>query len=437
MFRKETARRLSVYPTLLPLLAMLLLTACGTLGVARPGTSLPVSAQNAPTAVAAQCKQTGSTRQTLEFIDSTIFDVEAWKKARPNDSCICPSGADSQQRACLNDMLRGTADSFNHVLSPEESADYTAAQAGFGGVGLELEQEEEGFPVSIGRVIEGTPAAATSLRAGDLIVRVDNTDVSKMTQSEVVKLLRGNIGTKVRVRVQRDGKLQPLVEITRALIDPPEVRFVDLTGDVLYIRLSSFNKQRTARSIAARMSSRQYSGFILDLRDNPGGLTNIVYDVSHLFLEKGLIYSVRERNGGSLSNPIYSNREYKIVEQSSYRPQAYLVGRKPLIVLINARTASSAEILTGALKDNDAATIIGIKSYGKGIGQTVMELNNGTFAKVTSFRYYTPSGVWPGDADKQRIGIEPDIDFDRPIGKLEKVHEDEAVQRALQVISGN
>jgi carboxyl-terminal processing protease len=351
-----------------------------------------------------------------------------------NPSC-CPTQPADAVRDCVNDMLKGTHDRFNHWLSPKETAAFRDSQRSFGGVGMKLEEKEENGikSVHVVEVLEGAPANLAGIVKGDVITVVGTQNMHGASVEEVATALRGEPGTDVMVVFDHDGK-PAQADITRALINWPDVKFADLPDGSLYIRLSGFSKDDTGDIIGKRMTSKNYTGYVLDLRNNPGGLLNVAEDVSDLFLKGGTIYTTKSRSGGPVTAPTYRVEPNDV---DNWFGEPFSTSGKRVVVLVNGGSASAAEIVTGALKDNhavDNVTVIGTKTFGKGIVQTLIPMADGTLLKLTTARYFTPSGFWPGDADQNRNGIDVDIVFDRPQGELADVANDPEVQRAEQVI---
>ncbi|MGD7034210.1 S41 family peptidase [Methylotuvimicrobium buryatense] len=274
----------------------------------------------------------------------------------------------------------------------------------FGGLGIEVTMEN-GF-VKVVSPIDDTPAQRAGVRAGDLVVRLDDQPVKGMSLGDAVKLMRGDPGSRIVLTIMREGEEAPLkIEITRDIIKVKSVRSRLLEKDYGYLRISSFQSKtgeglRKAIAELEKENAGKLKGLVLDLRNNPGGVLNAAVDVSDAFLDKGLIVYTEGR-----------------IENSEMRfnasPDDVLDGA-PIVVLINAGSASASEIVAGALQDHRRAVIMGEKSFGKGSVQTVLPTSGGAAVKLTTARYFTPSG-----RSIQAEGIEPDIQLDR--FKLESV----------------
>ena len=271
-------------------------------------------------------------------------------------------------------------------------------QGKFGGLGIEITMEE-GF-VKIISPIEDTPAYKAGVLAGDLITRIDDTPVFGLTLSEAVDLMRGNKGDPITITISREGKEPFEINIIRDIIKIQSVKY-EIINNVGYLRITSFTEQtesgliKSIKAIKKELNKKQL-GFILDVRSNPGGLLTQSVKVSDIFLDRGEIVSTRGRN----KNNIIRYRAKK----------GDLIDGQPLVVLINGGSASASEIVAGALQDHRRAVIVGTKSFGKGSVQTIIPFkksnsdNTTTGIRLTTARYYTPSGE-----SIQSKGIEPDI----------------------------
>lgn len=313
----------------------------------------------------------------------------------------------------LNGML-SALDPHSTYLEPKVYEELQVQTKGeFGGLGMEVTQEN-GL-VKIISPIDDTPAQKVGLEAGDLIVAIDKKPVMGMTLTEAVELLRGKPGTKVRVHIKREGKDVFEKTITRAIIHVKAVKWSE-KGNVGYIRIATFSETtvpliKEAIADIKKKLGAKLEGFILDVRNDPGGLLDAAVGASDLFLKKGKeIVSTRGRTPE--------------IEMRIYAEHEDITDNLPIVVLINGGAASASEILAGALQDNHRAVVVGTKSFGKGSVQTVLPLTNGGAIKLTTARYYTPSG-----RSIQAKGIEPDIIIDQIHDKkLEKVDEEDRIR---------
>jgi carboxyl-terminal processing protease len=268
----------------------------------------------------------------------------------------------------------------------------------FGGLGIEVTMED-GL-VKVVSPIDDTPASKAGIMSGDLVSKIDGENVQGMTLEQAVNKMKGPVDTKTKLTIIRKGADAPLdVAITREIIHVRPVRFHVENGDIGYIRVTSFNEQTTdglkkaIASISKDVPPEKLVGYVMDLRNNPGGLLDQAVSVSSAFLQRGEVVSTRGRN-----------------PEETQRFTAHggdLTKGKPLVVLINGGSASASEIVSGALHDHKRATLIGTRSFGKGSVQTIIPLGAGNGAlALTTARYYTPSG-----RSIQAQGIAPDIEI--------------------------
>ncbi len=302
--------------------------------------------------------------------------------------------------AAINGMLT-SLDPHSSYMSPEDAADMRVQTRGeFGGLGIEVTQEE-GF-VKVVSPIDGTPADLAGIEAGDFITHVDGQSLLGLTLDQAVDMMRGPVGSEIVITVLRQGTPEPFdVSIIRDTIKLTAVR-TRTEGEAVVLRVTTFNDQTYANlesglatAIADVGGIDAISGVVLDLRNNPGGLLTQAIRVSDAFLEKGEIVSTRGRNPAD-------------GERFNATP-GDLVQGKPIVVLINGGSASASEIVAGALQDHRRAVVIGTKSFGKGSVQTVMPLRGDGAMRLTTARYYTPSG-----RSIQALGVSPDIVVEQP-----------------------
>lgn len=278
----------------------------------------------------------------------------------------------------------------------------------FGGLGIEVTMDKG--VVKVISPIDDTPAYRAGLESGDYITHIDGEQVQGLTLSEAVKKMKGKPGTKIKLTVLREGEEPFDVEITRAIISTKAVKSKTFRESIGYLRISTFN-ENTSKELAEHIKKikkklkGKVKGYILDLRNNPGGLLTEAVGVSNTFLEQGEIVSVISKG----EKP----------SRSSYAEKGDLTDGKPMVVLINGGSASASEIVSGALQDHRRAVIAGTKSYGKGSVQTIIPMDNKNVAlKITTALYYTPSGK-----SIQAQGIEPDVEVKRV--KIEEGEEEE------------
>ena len=302
--------------------------------------------------------------------------------------------------AAINGMLT-SLDPHSSYLSPDDADDMRVQTRGeFGGLGIEVTQEE-GF-VKVVSPIDDTPADAAGIEAGDFITHVDGESVLGLTLSEVVDMMRGPAGSEIVITVARSGVDEPFdVTIVRDVIKLTAVR-IHTRGETVVVRVTTFNEQTYPNleeglqdAVAELGGMEAVNGFVLDLRNNPGGLLTQAVSVSDAFLDAGEIVSTRGRDA-------QEGERFNATEGD-------LAEGKPLIVLINGGSASASEIVAGALQDHRRAIVVGTKSFGKGSVQTLLPLRGDGAMRLTTARYYTPSG-----RSIQALGVSPDIIVEVP-----------------------
>ncbi|MCF8467422.1 MAG: S41 family peptidase [Sneathiella sp.] len=304
--------------------------------------------------------------------------------------------------AAINGML-SSLDPHSSYLNPKNYDGMKVQTRGkFGGLGIEVTMEN-GL-VKVVSPIDDTPAAKAGILAGDYITHLDGEPVLGLTLAEAVEKMRGLVDTDLKLTIRRVGEKEPIdITLTRAVITVQSVRGHLEEGDILYVRISSFTEQtdKGLRKIIEKLKTEagdDYKGLILDLRNNPGGLLDQAIAVSDDFLEKGEIVSTRGRKPDD-------------AQRFNAKPDD-IVNGKPVVVIINGGSASASEIVAGALQDHGRAVILGTKSFGKGSVQTIIPLQGNGAMRMTTARYYTPSGT-----SIQAKGIVPDIEVEQ--AKLE------------------
>ena len=301
--------------------------------------------------------------------------------------------------AAVNGML-ASLDPHSSYMDSKSFADMRVQTKGeFGGLGIEVTQED-GY-VKVVTPIDDTPASRAGILSGDLISAIDDESVQGLTLNQAVEKMRGLVNTSVKLTVLRgptkDNKESKEFKLTRAVIQIKSVKF-EAKDDVGYIRITQFNEQvddglrKAMKTLMTDIPADKFKGFVLDLRNNPGGLLDQSIAVVNAFVDRGEIVSTRGRNAEE-------------TQRYNARPGNDLSKGKPMVVLINGGSASASEIVAGALQDHKRATIMGTRSFGKGSVQTILPLgpNNGAL-RLTTARYYTPSG-----RSIQAKGISPDV----------------------------
>ncbi|MEI2771966.1 MAG: S41 family peptidase [Candidatus Competibacter sp.] len=298
----------------------------------------------------------------------------------------------------LENAIRGmlsNLDPHSAFLDAEAFQDLQVGTSGeFGGLGIEVGQED-GF-IKVIAPIDDTPAQRAGIRAGDLIIRLDDTSVKGMALSDAIQRMRGKPNTPITLTIVREGVRKPLkIKLVREVIQVKSVKSRLLEPGFAYVRITQF-QAKTAQSLQQELQTLEQQnkaplkGLVLDLRNNPGGVLNGAVDVADDFLEDGVIVETKGRGNGS--------------DQSYKATPGDLLKNASMVVLVNGGSASASEIVAGALQDHHRALILGERTFGKGSVQTILPLGNGTAVKLTTARYYTPSG-----RSIQAAGIDPDI----------------------------
>jgi carboxyl-terminal processing protease len=350
------------------------------------------------------------TYRQLNLFGDVFERVRADYVEKPDDSKLIESA--------INGMLAGL-DPHSSYMDPKSFRDMQVQTRGeFGGLGIEVTMED-GL-IKVVAPIDDTPAAKAGVMANDIITHLDDEAVQGLTLNQAVEKMRGPVNTQIRLKIMRKGQDKPTeVSITRDIIRVRAVRS-RLEDDVGYVRVSQFNEQTTENlrkaltELSAQVPGDKLKGFIIDLRNNPGGLLDQAISVSDSFLEKGEIVSTRGRNAE---------------ETQRFNARAGdLAKNKPVIVLINGGSASASEIVAGALQDHKRATVIGTRSFGKGSVQTIIPLGAGSGAlRLTTARYFTPSGK-----SIQAKGITPDIEVLQDVPEELKARTDTKGESSLR-----
>ena len=308
--------------------------------------------------------------------------------------------------AAINGML-SSLDPHSGFLVPKSYDDMQVDTKGsFGGLGIEVTQQD-GF-VKVVSPMDDTPAYKAGVLAGDFITFVDDKPMLGLTLSEAVDIMRGPVGSSIKLTIVREGLEDPIeVLVTRAVIKLTAAK-VRTENDIVIMRVTTFNEQTIPnlddgiKKAIEKLGETEPKGFVLDLRNNPGGLLSEAISVTDLFLDQGEIVSTRDREG--------KGERYKASKGD-------IAEGKPLIILINAGSASASEIVAGALQDHRRAIVLGTKSFGKGSVQSVLPMGQSGGIRLTTARYYTPSG-----RSIQALGVTPDVFLE--FKRVEKSEED-------------
>ena len=297
--------------------------------------------------------------------------------------------------AAINGVLQ-SLDPYSAYMSPEMFDNMQTETTGkFGGLGIEVGMEAG--VVKVISPIDNTPASRAGIKAGDYIVKINEIQVQGKSLTEAVELMRGPVGTDIEITVRRIGKKKAIIfNITREIIEIESVKSKILDDKIGYLRLTSFNEnssEQIKNKIKEIKKDKKIKGYILDLRNNPGGLLSQAIRISDFFLDYGEIVSTKSRKSSE-------NRKW-------FSKKGDLIDGKTLIVLINYGSASASEIVAGALKEHKRAILIGENSYGKGSVQSIIPLKNKGAIRLTISKYYLPSGESISD-----VGVTPDIEVE-------------------------
>ena len=319
------------------------------------------------------------------------------------------------------DGLLQSLDPYSAYMSPEIFNEMQTETSGeFGGLGIEVNMESG--VVKVISPIDDTPASRAGIKAGDYIIKIDDIQVQGKSLSEAVDLMRGPVGSSIILTVRRIGQKKALTfEIVREIIQIKSVKADLLKNNVGYLRLTSFNENsgdQIREQIREFEKNGNINSYILDLRNNPGGLLSQAIRISDFFLDNGEIVSTKSRKASE-------NRKW-------FAKKGDLIGGKTLVVLINYGSASASEIVAGALQDHKRAIILGENSYGKGSVQSIIPLKNKGAIRLTVAKYYLPSGK-----SISEVGVSPDIEIDEDTDEFRiKTDTDNQLSYALKLLNG-
>ena len=320
----------------------------------------------------------------------------------------------------INGLLQ-SLDPYSAYMPPEIFNEMQTETSGkFGGLGIEVGMESG--VVKVISPIDDTPASEAGIKAGDYIVKIDGIQVQGKSLSEAVDLMRGQVGSSIELTVRRSGKKKALTfNIVRQIIQIQSVKSELLEKNIGYIRLTSFNENsgdQIKKKINELEKNKEVKSYILDLRNNPGGLLSQAIKISDYFLNNGEIVSTKSRKAAE-------NRKW-------FAKKGDLTNGKTLIVLINYGSASASEIVAGALKDHKRAILLGENSYGKGSVQSIIPLKNNGAIRLTVAKYYLPSGK-----SISEVGVAPDIEIDEESDDFRiKTETDNQLKYAIKLLNG-
>ena len=322
--------------------------------------------------------------------------------------------------AAINGVLQ-SLDPYSAYMSPETFESMRTETSGeFGGLGIEVSMEAG--VVKVISPLDESPAYEAGVKAGDYIVKINNHQVQGKTLSEAVDLMRGPVGSDIEITVRRRGERKALVfNITRKIIKIQSVKSEKIDNNIGYIRLTAFNENSSAqvkKKIREFDKDNKINGYILDLRNNPGGLLSQAIKISDFFLSDGEIVSTKSRKENE-------NRKW-------FANTGDILNGKTLVVLINNGSASASEILAGALKDHKRAILIGETTYGKGSVQSIIPLKNNGAIRLTISKYYLPSGV-----SISEVGVDPDIEISEDSDEFRiNTESDNQLDFAVKLLNG-
>jgi len=361
-----------------------------------------------------------------QTINST--EIEIYKKIdlfgevleKINKEYVDETNQSEGMDAAINGLLQ-SLDPYSSYMSPKIFHEMQTETSGeFGGLGIEVSMEAG--VVKVISPIDDTPASKAGIKAGDYIVKINNTQVQGKSLSEAVDLMRGPVGSGIELTVRRRGVKKALTfNITREIIEVQSVKSDLLDNNIGYIRLTSFNdnsSEQVKKKIKKLKKNENLNAFILDLRNNPGGLLSQAIKISDFFLENGEIVSTKGRKKSE-------NRKW-------FAKKGDITDGKTLLVLINYGSASASEIVAGALKDHKRAIILGESSYGKGSVQSIIPLKNKGAIRLTVAKYYLPSGK-----SISEVGVRPDIEVNEEGDDFRiKTETDNQLNYAIKLLNG-
>ena len=364
----------------------------------------------------------------LAYVGGVVTGVVGSDGSAPSDRGVIDEAADriadkaarevdrdALERAAVEGMLRALGDRWSAYYGRSEFSSFQAALQGrYSGVGLWLRGASargSGGAVEVGSVQPGSPADRSGVRAGDVVLSVDGTDVSRADVPTVAELLRGPSSSTVRVSFRR-GSSTSTVRLARATFSTEDVTVERLAGDISRVSVTAFTRgvgRDVARALEATEPGARTAGVVLDLRDNPGGLLDEAVAVASVFLDGGPVVSYERRGKPTQTLDAFAGGDLST----------------PLVVLVNPSTASAAEVVAAALQDRNRAVVVGTRTYGKGSVQEPSTLSDGSAIELTVGRYLTPAG-----RSLDGIGVEPDVMV--PPGEAPEVAE----ERAIEVLTG-
>ncbi len=387
--------------------------------------SVRAALQDSPKAIVDQVWQLVN----REYVDGS-FNNQNWQTARKT---LLSKNYTSREQAytTIRQTLKRLGDPYTRFMDPKEYQSLTSQTSGeVSGIGIRMEKNPQTQLLTIVEALENSPAMSAGIKKGDVILAIDGKPTKNMEIEDASNLIRGKVGTSINLRMGRPAQKAFDVKLTRATIEVPTVRYTlrkEGNRQIGYIHLREFSAHAAEQMQRAirKLNASNVDGFVLDLRGNPGGLLNASIEIARMWLDEGSIVRTEDRKGGS----------------ELTKANSTALTNRPLVVLVDNNSASASEILTGALKDNKRATVIGSKTFGKALVQSVHELADGSGVAITIAHYYTPKGT-----DINKKGITPDIEMDLTASqqrqlasdpKLIGTNKDPHYARALSILSNN
>ncbi len=362
-----------------------------TLLISSTGSAVKASLEDSPKTIVDEVWQIVNN----EFVDRGFNEVD-WLEKRQE---LLENNYANQEQAyqAIRESLKELGDPYTRFLDPKKFAELTSQTAGeLSGIGIRLTIEETTSQITVVEPLEDSPADEAGIKSGDKILSINGKPTSLMSLEQASEEIRGEVGTQVSLKIARSGNTTFDITLTRSQIELPSVNYsISKEGKtkVGYIKLDEFSSHAAEQMKEAieELSEHDVSGFVLDLRGNPGGLLFSSVEIARMWLEKGAIVSTQDSKGGD--QKFFANGK--------------ALTDLPLVILVDRYSASASEILAGALKENNRATIVGTRTYGKGTVQSVHSLSDGSGLAVTIAQYFPPSGM-----DINFKGIAPDIEVD-------------------------
>jgi C-terminal peptidase prc len=396
------------------------------------------------------CKPSTAYEQLIEKAARNLYDPSPLSRIpdlKSKYNCLIKTDQDALFYA--NEILKSTGDPYNSVLMPTEARAVDRDRSGkHGDIGATFKPNLGNLVVDT--VTPGGGADLGGLKKGDTIAYVNGENVSRASERELRNKITGADGANLSIKVIRDGKLLEL-KVAKTEKEPVGVRDVMLPNNVLYLKIESMDSERQPEQLKAAIERHpDAKSYILDLRDNPGGLFFNSLRMASLFMDKGNLLTVSRRADSDPAKPEFTNKHYVLTPDAinvttstdpKARPESQMarfqrITDKPVAILVNERTASAAEILAVSLKENNAATLVGGTTFGKGVGQTIFSgMPGGGAVKLTTFRFLSPKGNWFGDGINNRHGIASDIKISNLPGTVPGAAGDRQLTAAREFLS--